>query len=98
MSGHFAINGVVQPANGTFAVTGAQLAQTTFTAGSAISDDLFVNVNDGFTFSGPKEFHVVVPPNHGPVLTAPDYAASKGQIISGAALFSAGAPGRGTTT
>jgi hypothetical protein len=89
MSGHFTVNGVVQAANTTFGLTTAQLAQTTFTAGSAISDDLFVNVNDGFTFSGPKEFHVVVPPNHGPVLTAPDYAASKGQIISASALFSA---------
>ena len=34
-SGHFTVNGVVQAAGMTFAVTAAQLAQTTFTAGSA---------------------------------------------------------------
>jgi endoglucanase len=57
-SGHFTVNGVVQAANTTFAVTAAQLAQTTFTAGTSSSDDLFVNVWDGSLFSGPKEFHV----------------------------------------
>ena len=43
-SGHFTVNGVVQAAGTTFAVSAAQLAQTTFTAGSLNSDDLFVNV------------------------------------------------------
>ena len=43
-SGHFTVNGVVQAAGTTFAVSAAQLAQTTFTAGLAGSDDLFVNV------------------------------------------------------
>ena len=46
-SGHFTVNGVVQAANTTFAVNAAQLAQTTFTAGSRVSDDLFVNAWDG---------------------------------------------------
>ena len=73
MSGHFTVNGVVQAAGTTFAVTAAQLAQTTFTAGTASSDDLFVNVCDGSTYSGPKEFHVNVPANHAPTVTAPDY-------------------------
>ena len=54
---------MVQAAGTTFAVTAAQLAQTTFTAGTATSDDLFVNVWDGSAFSGPKEFHVNVPAN-----------------------------------
>jgi hypothetical protein len=57
-SGHFTVNGVVQTAGITFAATAAQLTQTTFTAGSAMSDDLFVNVYDGSLFSGPKEFHI----------------------------------------
>ena len=57
-SGHFTVNGVVQAAGTTFAVSEAQLAQTTFTAGTSSSDDLFVNVWDGSLFSGPKEFHV----------------------------------------
>src|SRR4051812_4798817 len=46
-SGHFTVNGMVQAAGTTFAVTAAQLAQTTFTAGTATSDDLFVNAWDG---------------------------------------------------
>jgi glucose/arabinose dehydrogenase len=61
-SGHFTVNGMVQPANTTFAMSAAQLMQTTFTAGSIVSDDLFVNVYDGSAFSGPQEFHVNVPP------------------------------------
>ena len=59
-SGHFEVNGVVQAANTTFAVSKAQLAQTTFTAGTTTSDDLFVNVYDGVAFGGPKEFHLLV--------------------------------------
>jgi hypothetical protein len=48
----------VQAAGTTFAVSEAQLAQTTFTAGLLNSDDLFVNVWDGSLYSGPKEFHI----------------------------------------
>jgi hypothetical protein len=88
-SGHFTINGMVQAAGTTFAVTAAQLAQTTFTAGTATSDDLFVNVWDGSAFSGPKEFHVNVPANQAPTVTAPDFSASKGQLIAASSLFSA---------
>ena len=55
-SGHFTVNGAVQPANTTFAVSAAQLAQTTFTAGSMVSDDLFVNVYDGWTSAQRKNF------------------------------------------
>ena len=88
-SGHFTVNGVVQAAGTTFAVTQAQLAQTTFTAGTGSSDDLFVNVYDGATFSGPKEFHVNVPANQAPTVTAPDFSASKGQVVNASSLFSA---------
>ena len=56
-SGHFEVNGVVQAAGTTFAVTQAQLAQTHFVAGTT-GDDLFVNVWDQASFSGPKEFHI----------------------------------------
>ena len=49
---------MVQAAGTTFALTAAQLAQTTFTAGTFSSDDLFVNVYDGNAFSNPKEFHI----------------------------------------
>ena len=77
-SGHFTVDGVVQAAGTTFAVSAAQLAQTTFTAGTASSDDLFVNVWDGSLFSGPKEFHVNVPANRAPTVTASDISAAEG--------------------
>ena len=44
-SGHFTVNGVVQAANQTFVLTAAQLAQTTFTAGTTAADDLIVNAS-----------------------------------------------------
>ena len=87
-SGHFTVNGVVQAANTTFAVTAAQLGSTTFTAGQ-LPDDLFVNAWDGAAYSGPKEFHVNVPANQAPTVTAPDFSASKGQIVDASDLFTA---------
>ena len=87
-SGHFEVNGVVQAAGTTFAVTAAQLAQTTFTAGLSGSDDLFVNVYDGNAFSGPKEFHVNVVDN-APTVTAPNQTASSSQVLAASSLFTA---------
>jgi predicted hotdog family 3-hydroxylacyl-ACP dehydratase len=69
-SGHFTVHGVVQAAGTTFAVSAAQLAQTTFTVGTAGTEDLFVNVWDGMSFSGPQEFHIGVAPNHAPVIAS----------------------------
>ena len=64
--------------------------QTTFTAGTAGSDDLFVNAWDGVAFSGPKEFHVNVVDNAPTVtITAPNQTASSGQILNASSLFSA---------
>jgi hypothetical protein len=87
-SGHFTVNGVVQAAGTTFAVTAVQLSQTTFTAGLSASDDLFVNVHDGSAFSGPKEFHVNVV-NNAPTVTAPNQTASSGQVLDASSLFTA---------
>jgi type VI protein secretion system component Hcp len=89
MSGHFTVDGAVQVAGTTFAVSEAQLAQTTFTAGLLNSDDLFVNVWDGELFSGPKEFHVNVPANRAPTATASDIPAARGDILNASSLFSA---------
>ena len=88
-SGHFTVNGVVQAANTTFAVSASQLAQTTFTAGSLTSDDLFVNAWDGNAFSGPQEFHVDVPADHAPVVTASEQSATRGQVFGASSLFQA---------
>ena len=87
-SGYFTVNGVVQAAHTTFAVNAAQLAQTTFTAGQ-LPDDLFVNAWDFSLFSGPQEFHINVPANQAPTVTAADFSASKGQVFSASDLFTA---------
>ena len=50
--GHFLLNGVEQPANQSFNLTAAQLAQTTFVPAVGSSDDLMVRASDGHTFSG----------------------------------------------
>ena len=93
-SGHFTVNGVVQAANTVIAVSAAQLAQTTFTAGS-VADDLTVGAYDGKTYSAAAEFHINVTGgprdglNHAPVVTATDRAATSGQVFSASSLFSA---------
>ena len=88
-SGHFTVNGVVQAADTTFAVSAAQLGSLTFTAGTASSDDLFVNAWDGSLYSGPKEFHVNIPANRAPTVTASDISTSRGDILTASQLFSA---------
>jgi len=47
-----------------------------------------VRAFDGFDWSGWKEFHVNAPVNHAPVVTAPDFTASRNQNIAASALFS----------
>ena len=66
-NGHFVINGVVQ-GDGQIDVTAAQLAQTTFQAGSGV-EDLYVRAFDGLNWSsddgvGWTHFHINGPVNH----------------------------------
>jgi hypothetical protein len=58
-SGHWSVGGVAQGTNQNIDVTAAQLASTTFQAGSA-SDDLWVRANDGTQWSQWQEFHLLV--------------------------------------
>jgi hypothetical protein len=48
-----------------------------------------VNVFDGAAFSAVTAFHVNVPPNHAPTVTAPDFSATRGQVINASSLFTA---------
>jgi hypothetical protein len=74
-SGHFVVNGVVQPAWNPIDVTAAQFGQTTFEAGvSGSSDDLWVRAFDGIDWSAWKEFHVTIPPNHAPTTTVSNHS------------------------
>jgi uncharacterized protein YjdB len=70
--GHFEVNGVAQAANQIFAVTAADLANTTFVPDVNAADDLLVGASDGDTFSGWSNLHVDGPLNHAPVVMVPN--------------------------
>ena len=89
--GHFAVNGVEQAAGQIFAVTAAQLAQTTFVPAANASDDLLVGATDGHVFSGWSNLHVNGPVNHAPVVSVPNSTvnAAAGQTLQMSTLVSA---------
>ena len=66
-NGHFVVNGVVQASNTEIDLTAAQLAQTTFVAGSA-TDQLSVRASDGWQWSNWQAPAVNVSPT--PVINA----------------------------
>jgi hypothetical protein len=86
-SGHFVVNGLVQAKSQAIDVSAAQLGQTTFQSGSG-SNDLWVRTFDGVQWSAWKEFHVMAPINHAPVVTASDQAVAHGANIAASSLFS----------
>lgn len=88
-SGHFVVNGAVLAAGVSHTLTAAQLAQTTFVAGS-VADDLFVLASDGLLLSDSKQIHIDAAANHGPVLTTPaNVSANPGQVLLTSNLFGA---------
>jgi hypothetical protein len=97
-SGHFVVNGTVVPSELVYAVSAAQLAQTSFVAGAAgTSDELRVIAFDGQTYSNNSVFNYLhvnvagVNTNHAPVITVPsaNVSATAGQVIAASSLFSA---------
>jgi hypothetical protein len=89
-SGHFVVNGTAVAAQTVTFVSAAQLAQTSFVAGSdGVSDDLYVRAFDGWAFSDWSEFHVNV--DHAPVVTvaSPEVSPAPGQVLQASSLFSA---------
>ena len=88
LSGYFAVNGTMMPNGTVFAVSAAQLAQTTFVAGHAgITENLYVMAYDGHAYSGNTSFsafHVDVTASHAQVVNIPNasVAASAGQTAS----------------
>jgi len=84
------VNGAAMAAGTTITLTAAQLAQTSFVAGTAgANDDLSVTASDGLAFSSHGEFHVKV--NRAPVLTThpPIVAATAAQSFAATSLFAA---------
>src|SRR5260370_42387750 len=56
-SGHFVVNGTVEPANTVIDVSAAQLAQTSFQSGT-VSDHLGVRAFDGFDWRDRTSSHL----------------------------------------
>jgi Cadherin-like len=103
--GHFAVNGVVEPAQTVVALSAAQVAQTTFVAGPAGSSDaLAVMAYDGQAYSGNTSFShldVNVPSiEQPPVVTIPsaNVSASAGEVFAASSLFSVSDPSGGLLT
>ena len=70
-NGHFLVNGVVQATNAEIDLTAAQLAQTTYQAGSG-SDQISIRAFDGTLWSPWTSSTVAVPVvDQSPVVTAP---------------------------
>ncbi len=64
-SGHWVLNGVVEPTNQAVLVTAAQLSQLSFETGYG-TDTLMVRANDGSQWSSFTAFTVTPPPNAAP--------------------------------
>ena len=96
-NGHFVVNGVVQAAtNVEIDLTPAQLAQTTYQAGS-ISDQIAIRASDGtlwspWTSSTVAVPIVTVPVNQAPVVTTPGTTLSHNQTVAASSLFTASDP------
>jgi hypothetical protein len=87
-SGHFVVNGAAQGSGYAIDVAPADLANANFQVGASGSDDLWVRVFDGLTWSSWAEFHLTAR-NTAPVVTASNEIATKGQSFDGASMFQA---------
>ena len=91
-SGRFVVNGVAQAAGVAFTVTSAQLAQTTFAAGTT-ADSLLIRAFDGMTWGAWTSVSVTpAVSNAAPVVTASNVSAARNQSLAASSLFSATDP------
>ncbi len=93
-NGHFVVNGVTQGTAVEIDLTTAQLAQTSYVAGSA-ADQLYVRANDGTAWSAWQPFTAGPVP---PVVTASNAAIAAGHSVAASSLFTASDPDGGTIT
>jgi len=87
-SGHFAVNGVAQDAGRNIYVSAADLANTSFVAGST-ADQLYVRVSDGTAWSAWQAFTVAPPPNRAPTVGASSQTAAVGTVLAASSFVSA---------
>ncbi|WP_249144797.1 hypothetical protein [Bradyrhizobium sp. AUGA SZCCT0274] len=101
-SGHWVVNGVAQAAHVAIDVSAEHLAQTSFHAGTNISDQLWVRAFDGTDWGVWQPFTMVVTqvmaPLAGPapVVSGQDTVATHGQSLDAASLFAVSGGGHMT--
>jgi hypothetical protein len=91
--GYFVLNGAALAVNQLDYLTAAQLAQTTYQAGTG-TDTMWVRASDGTLWSNWSDgFLVTGPVDHAPVVTAPNVNFSAGHTsVAAASLFSVSDP------
>jgi hypothetical protein len=92
-SGHFVVNGLLQPSATVIDITAAQLAQTFFTVGILANDNLQIRAYDGLAWSASdtaawSPFTVTAAPPHPPLVTASNVTAPANTILAFSSLFS----------
>jgi hypothetical protein len=91
-SGHFLVNGQIQPAGQAIDVNVASLANTSFQSGSG-SDLLWVRASDGVLWGNWASFTVSAPIDTGPVVTSvSNINTTAGQTFAASNLFTASDP------
>ena len=101
-AGYYTINGVRQAAGTIIDITAAQLAQTSFVAGS-VATSLQIRANDGTLWSAGDNaswapFTVSSSIDHAPVVTTGPVSASPNQTLQLSSLFSVSDPDGDTIT
>ena len=87
-NGHFVVNGVAQATNVEIDLTAAQLAQTTYVAGSA-TDQLSVRASDGTLWGAWQSVTATVSADQAPVVTALNTTVKHKQSVAASSLFTA---------
>jgi hypothetical protein len=95
-TGHFVVNGVAQQGRTVIDITAAQLAQTTYVAGT-VGENLQIRAFDGIDWSAPASgawspFTVTVPQVPPPVLTTGPVTLQHGQSVAASSLFTVSDP------
>ena len=95
-NGHFVVNGVSQATNVEIDLTATQLAQTTYQAGAAGSDQISIRASDGTLWSAWQSSTVAV--DRAPVVTAQNKTLVHNQTVAASSLFTAADPDGNTIT
>jgi hypothetical protein len=90
-NGHFVVNGVVQATNVEIDLTAAQLAQTTYVAGSG-ADQISIRASDGTLWSAWQTATVTAPIDQVPAVSGTTQYTLRNQITAASSLFSATDP------